>query len=313
MFEIADRLLTRIDAGQRVAIATAVSITGSAPRTVGTSMALAEDGSVIGSISGGCVEGAVHELCARVLQTGLSEVASYGFSDEVAFAVGLSCGGRIEVVATVLGPDVASQSTVTQLREAAAGRSAVVTTSLEPTRLRPERRVFTERIEPPAHLIIFGAVEFSVALSAASAAVGYRVTVCDARSAFATRERFPSADRVVVQWPPEYLTGAEIDERTVICILSHDDRFDIELIEAALTSPARYVGAMGSRATHDSRIAELERRGLCDLRRLRSPIGLDLGARTPEETAISILGEVLATRSHSSARPLSGLSGPIHR
>lgn len=318
MFEIADRLLARIDAGERIAVATAVSITGSAPRTVGTSMALTETGSVIGSISGGCVEGAVHELCSRVLETGRAEFARFGFSDEVAFSVGLSCGGRVEVLATVLGADAASRPVVAQLREAAAGRPARVTSSLDPERagfvdVEPGDRAFVERFDPPARLIIFGAAEFAVALSAAAAAVGYRVTVCDARSAFATPERFPAAEQVVVQWPPEYLAGTEVDALTVICILSHDDRIDADLIEAALAGPAGYVGAMGSRGTHERRVEELVRRGIRDLDRLRSPIGLDLGASTPEETAISILGEVLAVRSGASAAPLSRTSGAIHR
>lgn len=318
MFEIAGRLLARIDAGERIAVATAVSITGSSPRTVGTSMALTENGSVIGSISGGCVEGAVHELCSRVLETGQAEFARFGFSDEVAFSVGLSCGGRVEVLATVLGADAASHPAVTQLREAAAGRAARMTSSLDPGRLgfidadgEVEHR-FVERFDPPARLIIFGAVEFSVALSDAAAAVGYRVTVCDARSAFATPERFASAEHVVVQWPPDYLAGTEVDARTVICILTHDDRIDADLIETALAGPACYVGAMGSRGTHERRVEELVRRGIRDLDRLRSPIGLDLGASTPEETAVSIMSEVLAVRSGASGAPLSRTSGAIH-
>ena len=332
MFEIADRLLERLAAGQRIAVATAVSVVGSAPRAVGTSMAVSDDGDVIGSISGGCVEGAVYELCTRVLDTGVPELARFGFSDEEAFAVGLSCGGRIEVIVSLLAPDGAA---AVRLAEAASGRPSSMSTVLSgerrgqviedvtscvdpaaqdarPEPARPER-IFTERSQPSARFIIFGAVEFSVALSNAAAQLGYRVTVCDARSVFATPARFPAAEQVVVEWPPDYLGRTEVDERTVICILSHDDRFDADLIEAALGMPVAYVGAMGSRSTHARRMAELAARGVTDLAALHSPIGLDIGASTPEETAISILAEVLAVRTTRTAASLVTTTGSIHR
>ena len=172
---------------------------------------------------------------------------------------------------------------------------------------------FTERAPVGRHLIVFGAMEFSAALSAAAQVLGYRVTLCDPRSLFATPERFPGAE-VVVFWPTAWFETAEVDDRTVICVLSHDARFDAELIALALESPAEFVGAMGSRRTHDRRVASLRERGVDEkaIARLRSPIGLDLGASTVEETAVAILAEVIAARSAASALPLSVTTGSIH-
>ncbi|GAA0967562.1 XdhC family protein [Frigoribacterium faeni] len=321
MFEIADRLLARLDAGEPLAVATAVSIDGSAPRTVGTSMAVTADGTVIGSISGGCVEGAVYEISSQVLDDGAAQLETFGFSDETAFEVGLSCGGRIEVLTRLVTPDDAV--TIAALREAAAGREATAHVVLGPIRTGEVvasiddcdgLRVFSERSAPPPRLLVFGAVEFAVALCDAGAVLGYRVTVCDPRPVFLTRERFPSADEIVVEWPPHYLARTEVDDRTVIAVLSHDERFDADLVEVALASPAAYVGAMGSRTTHDRRIAALRERSVDDaaLDRLHSPIGLDLGASTPEETAVSIMAEVLAVRSGATRASLRDRGGSIH-
>jgi xanthine dehydrogenase accessory factor len=166
---------------------------------------------------------------------------------------------------------------------------------------------------PPPRLIVFGAVDFSVALSNAAALLGYRVTVCDARPVFATAERFPNAE-VVNRWPTDYLAGTEVDEHTAICILTHDDKFDVPLIEMALGLPVAYVGAMGSRKTHRRRVAALHERGVSDaaLESLHSPIGLDIGASSPEETAVSILAEILAARTGASGAPLRATDGAIH-
>jgi xanthine dehydrogenase accessory factor len=167
---------------------------------------------------------------------------------------------------------------------------------------------------PPPRMIIFGAVDFAGALSSAARLLGYQVTICDARSRFAIRSRFPDAE-VVVRWPVDYLANTAVDERTVVCIVTHDDKFDVPLIELALTLPVRYVGAMGSRVTHQRRMAALLERGHThrELSSLHSPIGLDLGAETVEETAISILAEVLVTQSGASGASLSTRSGPIHQ
>lgn len=299
MLEIADRLLAAHDAGRTLVVATAIDVEGSAPRTVGTSMAF--DGTaVIGSIAGGCVEGAVVEVCEEVLADGVARTVEYGVSDESAFDVGLSCGGQVRIHVQPLSPEL-----IAGLRAAVDGEATALRVCAE----------FTESVRVPAQLIIFGAMDFSAALSTAAKALDFRVTVCDPRPLFTTAERFPDA-QLVVQWPPSYLAEVvgSIDENTVICILSHDERFDAELIALALASPATFVGAMGSRATHERRLAALRARGVDEraLARLHAPIGLDLGATTPAETAISILAEVLATRAGGTAAPLTTRSGRIH-
>ncbi len=287
--ELADRLLSAHAAGRTLVVATAVSIVGSAPRTVGTSMAF--DGeAVIGSIAGGCVEGAVVETCELVLADGIPRTVQYGVSDELAFGVGLSCGGELRIHVQPFSDELAQA-----LRDGA----------------DIDFCGFIERAPVGRHLIIFGAMEFSAALSMAALAIGFRVTVCDPRPLFATPARFPGAE-LVVQWPTEYLASAAVDEHTVICVLSHDARFDAELIALALTLPVAYVGAMGSRTTHDRRVTCLRERGVEDLSRLHSPIGLDLGASTPEETAIAILAEVIAVRNSASTLPLAERVGAIH-
>ncbi|NYF11390.1 xanthine dehydrogenase accessory factor [Leifsonia sp. AK011] len=292
MHEIADRLLAASAAGRPIAVATAISVEGSAPRTVGTSMAY--DGSaVIGSIAGGCVEGAVVDVCEEVLADGEPRTVDYGVDDETAFSVGLTCGGQIRVHVQMLTPSLL----------AALGDSAPIEVC----------RDYTEPAPVERRMIIFGAMEFSSALAAAAGVLGYRVTVCDPRPLFATPARFPGAE-VVVQWPTEYLRGASIDSNSAICVLSHDARFDAELVELALASPAGFVGAMGSRTTHERRVASLRERGASEdaIARLRSPIGLDVGASTPEETAVSILAEVLAVRSGATTAPLATTTGAIH-
>lgn len=367
MLEIADRLLAAQDAGLPLAVVTVTGVLGSAPRTLGTSMGLAGD-AVLGSISGGCVESAAVEACERVLETGRAEAARFGFDDDDAFAVGLSCGGELDVLTSI----PRGEYVTAELRAAAAGRAAALATivsgpgelaglglgwgegrdadgqlteqnlraagirSVTIARLRAEvdgqvqagrpgllqldcdgevLRVFVESSLPAPRLLLFGAVEFATALAAAGSALGYRVTVCDARPAFTTPERFPAAAEVVVEWPHLFLESAEVDHRTVICVLSHDDRFDLPLLTRALRLPVAFVGALGSRRTHERRMAGLRDAGLSEdeLGRLHSPIGLDIGASTPEETAVSILAEVLASRARASARPLRDLDGPIHR
>ncbi len=383
MLELAESLLAALDAGRRLAVATVIGVDGSAPRALGTSMAVDADGRVIGSISGGCVEGAVYDTCNRVLETGAPEVCEFGFSDDDAFAVGLACGGRLRVFVQELGlPDARNAlpaSVRGELERARDGRAAglalvlglaldaesagdgvVVLAAHDSAEEHPVASAFSSRASgtgqlgasvrhrvsaelaagihsgrsvrrrvdcegesvevvflvsaPPPRLIVFGAVDFSVALSNAARLLGYRVTVCDARPVFATPERFPGAE-VVNQWPSDYLLQTEVDERTVLCILTHDDKFDVPLIEAALSLPVAYVGAMGSRKTHERRLAALRDRGISEeaLASLHSPIGLDLGAGSPEETAVSILAEVLAERSGSTGAPLRTTRGAIHR
>ncbi|MBC7589662.1 MAG: XdhC family protein [Salinibacterium sp.] len=299
MFDIADRLLSAVDAGRTLVVATAISIEGSAPRTVGTSMAF--DGTtVIGSIAGGCVEGSVVDTCELVLEDGVARTIDFGVSDETAFSVGLTCGGQLRIHVQLV-----TAAIVAALR----GSTSITSVICEGI----DAEVFVEHPPRRPRMILFGAMEFSVALAPAATALGYRVTVCDPRPLFATSTRFPTAE-VVVSWPTDYLASTDVDEHTVICILSHDARFDAELVALALELPVAYVGAMGSRNTHDRRIASLRERGMTEsaMLRLHSPIGLDLGASTPEETALSILAEVLVARTDSTALPLTVTTGAIH-
>ncbi|WP_033342992.1 XdhC family protein [Catenuloplanes japonicus] len=349
MKDIAAGLAAWRAAGVRFAIATVVRTWKSAPRPPGASMAVSETGEVLGSVSGGCVEAAVYELARSVLDTGVPVTETYGVADGDAFAVGLTCGGIIEVL---VQPDTdLHDQTIAAVRQ---GRATAIASMLEPgdgfgrrlvvpadadlegfdrvvadqaagllaagstgvVALGAEgRRVFVQSFAPPPRMIIFGAIDFAAAVARIGRFLGHQVTVCDARPVFATRARFPDADEVVVRWPHEYLESTEVDERTVICVLTHDPKFDVPLLVGALRSPARYVGAMGSRVTHDDRLRRLREAGLPEeaLARLSSPIGLDLGARTPEETAVSIAAEIIAAEWGGSGRRLTDLDVPIHR
>ena len=336
-------------------------------------MVVAPDGSVTGSVSGGCVEGAVYELAAEVARTGTPRLERYGVSDDDAFAVGLTCGGIIDIfvesmsratfpelgavaddigesravaVATVIAhPDVQwigrrlvvrpdpSRPAAGSLGSAradaavtddargllAVGRSEVLKYGPDGQRLGEGMEVFVSSYAPRPRMLVFGAIDFAAALAQQGSLLGYRVTVCDARSMFATRARFPTADHVVVDWPHRYLAAeakaGAVDQTTVICVLTHDPKFDVPVLEVALRLPQTgYVGAMGSRRTHEDRMDRLRAAGLTDaeLSRLSSPIGLDLGARTPEETAVSIAADIIAKRWGGGGRPLTQIVGRIH-
>jgi xanthine dehydrogenase accessory factor len=181
-------------------------------------------------------------------------------------------------------------------------------------RRRDEVGVFVESYAPPPRMLVFGAIDYAAAVAKIGKFLGYRVTVCDARPIFATKARFPDADEVIVEWPHRYLSRTPVDARSVICVLTHDPKFDVPLLEVGLRTPAAYVGAMGSRRTHDDRLARLRAAGLseAELDRLASPIGLDIGARTPEETAVSVAAEIVALQWGASGRRLSDTEGRIH-
>jgi xanthine dehydrogenase accessory factor len=362
------------DAGQTFGLATVVRTFRSAPREPGAAMAVSPDGEAVGSVSGGCVEGAVYELASEVRQSGRAVLQTYGISDDDAFAVGLTCGGIIDVFVEPVGPesfpelgDVAaairagapvavatvidgpgqfgarrviwpaadgsepgshhgSQGTLGsggRLDQAvdddargmlAQGLTAVRRYGPDGERRRDDLSVFVQSFAPPPRMLVFGAIDFAAAVAREGKFLGYRVTVCDARPVFATRARFPDADEVVTDWPHRYLAGQSVDERTVICVLTHDPKFDVPLLEVALRTPAAYIGAMGSRRTHEDRLARLREAGLSqdELSRLRSPIGLDLGARTPEETAVAIAAELIQLRWGGSGLPLTTTTGRIH-
>lgn len=317
MLEIAGPLLDSLDRGRSVAVATVVSIEGSAPRGLGASMAW--DGSVaIGSVAGGCVEGAVLDVLEQVLADGRVREIEFGIPEsgsdaERALAVGLSCGGRLRFHLAVLDPDHRAGDALRRARAGLPARVALTSTGVEPGECPG---AFVDEAVPPTRLLITGAMAFSAALSAAAQTLGWRVTVIDPRSTFLTSERFPGAE-IVVEWPPEYLarTAALLGPRDVVCLLSHDDRYDAEALHWALDSDAGYVGAMGSRLTDERRRKALRALGIAEerLARLHSPIGLDLGAITPEETAISILAEVIREREGGSGLSLTGTRGSIHR
>ena len=363
MRDIAGGLRALLGAGRPFGLATVVSIRGSAPRPAGAVMTVDADGAAVGSVSGGCVEGAVYEAAAEVLAGGPPVLETYGISDETAFSVGLTCGGILDVlvqavgsaeaplltrvldlierddpvaVATVVGgpaplgalvvitPEEVLGSLGTEgldvaVVDDARGLLAAGATGTRHYGPHGERRVdevavFVQSFTPPPRMLVFGATDFAAAVSRAGVFLGYRVTVCDARPVFATPRRFPDAHEVVCEWPSTYLERTAVDERTVITVLTHDPKFDVPLLEVALRSPAGYVGAMGSRRTHDDRLARLREVGVAAeaLARLRSPIGLDLGARTPEETAVSIAAEIVQHRWGGSGRPLGQTDGTIH-
>ena len=357
-------------AGGTAGVGTVVRTFHSAPRLPGAAMVVAPDGTVSGSVSGGCVEGAVYDLATEVTAAGVPVLQRYGVSDDEAFEVGLTCGGILDIfvepvsratfaeleavaadieahrpvaVATVIAhPDAAwvGRRLVVRRDEAggslgsaradaavvddargllAAGRSEVLTYGPDGQRRGEGMEVFVAGYAPRPRMLVFGAIDFAAAVAQQGSFLGYRVTVCDARPVFATAARFPGVEEVVVDWPHRYLAAqvaaGAVDARTVICVLTHDPKFDVPLLEVALRLPeVAYVGAMGSRRTHGDRLDRLREAGLTDaeLSRLHSPIGLDLGARTPQETAVSIAAEIIARRWGGGGRPLTETAGPIH-
>ena len=368
MLDIAEELDRWAGQGRDFAVATVVAVGGSAPRQPGAALAVDRDGTAIGSVSGGCVEGALYDLCVQALQDGETVVERFGYSDEDAFAVGLTCGGIIDIMVTPVSTDAPARPVLGAALSAAArdepaalarvvrgptellgrplvvrsdegyegglgghpeldrtaasearalldaGRTGTVELSADGSRCPGGLTLLVESNVPPPRMIVFGAIDFAAALVRVGKFLGYHVTVCDARPVFATRTRFPEADEVVVDWPHRYLRGTATDARTVLCVLTHDAKFDIPLLRLALRLPVEYVGAMGSRRTHLERNERLRAAGVTELElaRLRSPIGLDLGARTPEETALSIASEIVAGRRGGTGISLTGAHTPIH-
>ena len=374
MRDVLEPLLTWWRAGEPVGMGTVIATFQSAPRAPGAAMLVGSDGTAVGSVSGGCVEGAVYALAEQVLDDGSPVLQRYGISDDDAFAVGLTCGGILDVFVEVI-----DRETFPQLDEVAddiaAGRPVAVATVVahpdsawigrrlvvrpddahEPVqgslgspradaavaddargllanarnetlhygpdgqRRGDDMSVFVASYAPRPRMLVFGAIDFAAAVARIGSYLGYYVTVCDARPVFATATRFPDADEVVVKWPHDYLRNevdaGRIDGRTVICVLTHDPKFDVPVLELALRLPeVAYVGAMGSRRTHEDRRERLLEAGLTEkeLARLASPIGLDLGARTPEETAVSIAAEIISLRWGGGGQRLAEVEGAIH-
>jgi xanthine dehydrogenase accessory factor len=390
--DILSRITKWWEAGEGFGLATVTRTYRSAPRDPGAALAVSAAArheaagrhEVVGSVSGGCVEGAVYELSLEVCQTGVPVRQTYGVSDDDAFAIGLTCGGIIDVfvervdqasfpelgdisaavergepvaVATLIaGPGQVGARRVVWAAETASdaaeetadtggeggwhsgasgtlgsarldaavdddvrgmlaqGLTGIRRYGADGERLGDDLSVFVSSFAPPPRMLVFGAIDFAAAVARAGKFLGYHVTVCDARKVFATAARFPDADEVVVDWPHRFLARTDVDTRTVICVLTHDPKFDVPLLEVALRTPAGYIGAMGSRRTHDDRLARLREVGLtgAELSRLRSPIGLDLGARTPEETAVSITAELIQLRWGGTGQALTNTEGRIH-
>ena len=359
MRDILNTIIQWWNADETFGLATVVSTFRSAPRDPGAALAV-EGGEVVGSVSGGCVEGAVYELATEVTESGQPVLQRYGFSDDDAFAVGLTCGGILDVfvepvskqtfpelgaiyeavergepvaVATVIsGPgqvgarrviwgDHTRESTGSiavgidlapgvdldaAVDEDVRGMLAQGVTSVRHYGAHGERggdelSVFVNAFAPAPRMYVFGAIDFAAAVARVGKFLGYHVTVCD-------------ADEIVVDWPHRFLATAEVDARTAIAVLTHDPKFDVPVLEVALRSGAGYIGVMGSRNTHDDRIERLREAGLTEeeISRMRSPIGLDLGARTPEETAISIAAELIQLRWGGSGHALTNTGGRIH-
>jgi xanthine dehydrogenase accessory factor len=373
MRDVLSDLLAWWRSGETVGMGTVVGTWRSAPRQPGAAMLVGPDDSAVGSVSGGCVESAVYALAQEVINDGHPVLQRYGVSDNDAFAVGLTCGGILDVfvekvsqqtfpeladiaadieagrpvaVATVvehpdstrlgrrmiirpaedspiagsLGSARADAAVADDVRGLlASGKTELLTYGPEGQRRGEGMRVFAASYAPRPRMLVFGAIDFAAAVARLGSFLGYRVIVCDARPVFATRTRFPDADEVVVDWPHRYLASeveaGRIDGRTVICVLTHDPKFDVPVLEIALRLPqVGYIGAMGSRKTHEERFQRLRDSGLteAEIGRLSSPIGLDLGARTPEETAVSIAAEIIGQRWGGRGRRLAELTGRIH-
>ena len=416
MREVMTELLDWWESGATVGVGTVVGTWRSAPRQPGASMLVGPQCEAVGSVSGGCVEGAVYELAQEVVVDGTPVVKRYGISDDDAYAVGLTCGGILDVyvekvsretfpelgtlaaeieadrpvaLATIIehpdptwlgrrlmvhpedeaadeveavdeagrageeglgaGPaalrndradtlagsrGASSPAPETSLGSARAdaavlddargllaqGRTGILSYGPDGERRGEGMRVFVASFAPKPRMLVFGAIDFAAAVARVGSFLGYYVTVCDARPVFATKTRFPEADEVIVRWPNDYLQAevdaGRIDRRTVICVLTHDPKFDVPLLEVALRLPeVAYIGAMGSRRTHEDRLARLREVGVTDaeIARMSSPIGLDLGARTPEETAISVAAEMIALRWGGAGERLADTDGAIHR
>lgn len=306
MLELARELLPLVRGSVPVAAVTVVGVARSAPRGVGATMAVTADGRIIGSISGGCVEGDAVVLAHTARVTGRPQAARLGFSDDAAHAAGLACGGSVDVVAY---PVPTHDTALEALERAAGGLRSEVALPL------PEGGTFTVTVEPAPRLIVVGAGEHAAALCRIGAASGFAVAVVDVWETLLTAERFPDARQLVAGMPHEFLESAEVDDRTAVCVLTHDERLDVPALAAALRMPVGFVGAMGARSTVVRRAQLLRERGLSEgeLALLHSPLGLDLGGSSPDETAISVLAEIVASRHGGSAHALRDLDGPLHR
>ena len=349
--------------GRRFAVATLIETVGSAPLDPGATMLIGADGEIEGSVTGGCVEGALVEEAREVLGGGEPRVRTYGISDDEAAGVGLMCGGTVRVfvealdeaaggvldralaavedgrpaaIATLLdGPRAGERMAlvdeelvggfgVAELLDRTVGRdlrgaldqavTGVRRYGADGAAMGSDLRVCFQAHSTPPSMVIFGAIDFSVATARLARELGYRVTIVDAREPFIKSPRFAAAAEVAVDWPDRYLETRELTERDVVLVFTHDPKFDQPALTAALSSGAGYVGALGSRRTHAMRVERLREAGVAepDIERIAAPCGLDLGARTPAQTAVSILAEVIARQNARGGERLSETTGAIH-
>ncbi|WP_179276380.1 XdhC family protein [Rhodococcus sp. 06-235-1A] len=354
MFTLLEDIAALIETGP-IAMARVVSTTGAGPREVGATMLVTADGRPIGSLSAGCVEAVVIDTALSVIKLGMSATERFSYADADSVEIGLTCGGQVEVfierldhqhgemIARMIDYRNAGQSiTLVTTVTAAPERQLVTDADMTDRAHRADSeltprfdaghggmfgatsaaapRTFVHTYAPPPRMLLVGANDYVRAMSVTGSQLGYRVTVVDARSLFATPARFPEADEVVVDWPHRYIerehAAGRIDFRTATCVMTHDSKFDVPALAALLRlDEIGFIGALGSRRTHMDRTARLRQVGITDLqlKQLHSPVGLDLGAHSPEETAISIVAQVLAERHAASGRALSDLDGPIHR
>src|SRR5579872_151982 len=306
MREVLEELREWTEAGEDVALATVVETWGSSPRPLGSKMVVTRSGKMAGSVSNGCIEGAVFEEAQDVLKSGRPKIAAFGVADDVAFEVGLACGGHIEVFVQPLA-DVHRRLVALLERDEPAtlrtnlitGEADLITGSPKGSELaRREGEVFVEPFRRLAHLVIVGAIHIAIPLHRLARLMGYRVTVIDARAKFATRDRFPEADELIVAWPDEAMAKIRLDPSTYVVILTHDPKFDLPALRSVLGKDVGYIGAIGSRKTNQNRFDKLRAEGFTEeqLARVHGPIGLDLGSRGADETALGIIAEVTAER-----------------
>jgi len=324
-----------------IALATVVQTWGSSPRRAGAKMALTPDGKITGSVSGGCVEGAVYEAGVEVLKSNRPQLLHFGVADQTAWEVGLACGGSIDIFVKPLDPHFfdairsaliaespAVTATVIRGEDEMLGREMLLLEDgsvigiydhsigeqaldlakesltqgvSRRIQLDESTEVFLDALLPHPTLIVIGGVHITIALTSLAKALGYRTVVIDPRSAFGSAERFPHVDQLIQIWPQDAFQQIPITRSTAIAMLTHDPKLDDPALKIALPSPAFYVGALGSKTTQSKRRQRLLEDGLTEeqLNRLRGPIGLDIGAATPEEIAVSIMAEIVAARNHA--------------
>jgi xanthine dehydrogenase accessory factor len=320
--------------GERVAMARVVATRRSAPRPVGSKLVVSEHGELAGSVSGGCVESEVVEAAREVLAGGEPRLLTYGISDDLALTVGLPCGGEIDVWIDEPDPELLGQLAQIVRDEQRAvffvglddgserlvldGDNGVADELIRSGHSKVVdlhgRRLFADVFGPPPRLLVYGAVDTADALCAAARSIGWRTIVGDARARFATHERLPNADEILVAWPEEVLAQVRPDHTTAIVVLTHDDKFDVPMLVGALATDAYYIGALGSRRNQERRRERLLEAGVdeASLERISGPAGLDIGAHTPAETAVSILSEIMAVRAGRDGGRLKESTGRIH-